>query len=605
MGAPPALGETMDQQLLHQLVEAASKGDKNALSKICELKAKSILYQSIKIMESRPDGEDVAQNVVEKVCQNIGQLRNPALFNAWLRSIIVNECNRMLKKNYKYKHITPIEGQEAYLVETNTEFLPQEYAENEELRKELLGAIEKLPKKRRELMMLHYYEQLSYAEIALLHKTSVGAVSSGIAKAKKTIRRALEKERGGRLQGIGIAGAVPVLSRVFEADVANIVPPESVSQLVATSHKIIEAAPALAVGGGTAVLAAKGATTGTGAALGLKIGAIAAVSALALAGCIALVRNGGTGPNSPEGPMIETITAPALPHYESAEASPGAFVPGESSDIEGASPPEDAPGESGTTGSPEGPANGALDSPSSARAEEETPEATKPPPSGPGGSNAPPSAPAAMPLGITGEVYLKDSAGNAQSVGGTLDGAAVLLLDSAGNTLAESRVQNGTFTLPRVSAEGSKSCFIQLLLGDTKTLVMAADHPDGKAPVTLTAGQDASVRLFVSAAPPPQVRISLTGADCACGHVNPKSASLVSDSSAPLTANWRIERQDGGAVSSGEGTSIAAALQNMRSGGQDGRYTILFDYTDGMENQGTKRISILIDSGRVEENQYE
>ena len=54
----------------------------------------------------------------------------------------------------------------------------------------------KLPERCREIVVLHYYQQLSIAEIARMLNVSASTVSTQLSRGKKKLRAALERGPG-------------------------------------------------------------------------------------------------------------------------------------------------------------------------------------------------------------------------------------------------------------------------------------------------------------------------------------------------------------------------------------------------------------------------
>ena len=116
----------MNNVTFYRLVENAIKGDTQAFEELYEQKFRHILYYANSIMANQAESEDVAQETVVKMYRNINTLRDPKLFNSWLRSIIVNECRMMIRKNHMERNTLDIKDYEDLMPEKRMEFLPEE-----------------------------------------------------------------------------------------------------------------------------------------------------------------------------------------------------------------------------------------------------------------------------------------------------------------------------------------------------------------------------------------------------------------------------------------------------------------------------------------------
>ena len=195
------------QDKLEALVESASNGDKDALCQLCEEIAKGVLFKVTYILGKQSGVEDVSQEVLIRVCENIHNLRSPKAFKTWLSRIIINEKNRYLAKNMRHGEMLDIDDHLDDTIEETDDFIPQEYVENRELRHKIMNAIEGLPMRQRETIMLHYYQGLSVTEIARVLDVTTQSVSKNLAVA----RSKLKSELDGQLHGIS-TGSLATLS---------------------------------------------------------------------------------------------------------------------------------------------------------------------------------------------------------------------------------------------------------------------------------------------------------------------------------------------------------------------------------------------------------
>ena len=243
----------MEKQQVFALAERASKGDEEAFTELVEEKSRHILYNAFDILKNHHDAEDAAQEVVVKMYQYIGNLRDPENFNAWLNRIIQNVCISKLRKTKYFKNDLDVEAImdttfSESLIEKDREFLPQTFVEDQSLSHTLLEIIKELPKRRRRAVLLYYYEDLSQKEISEVLGISESTVASNILRAKKDIKRKLEERTGididSEIKSQGSKYAVvPVLGQIFGADAAVQFGPESVAALTNINFQAVSETP--------------------------------------------------------------------------------------------------------------------------------------------------------------------------------------------------------------------------------------------------------------------------------------------------------------------------------------------------------------------------
>ena len=192
------------------IVEAASKGDKEALSELCNRISKDVLYMSTFILGRSEGAEDIAQEVMYDVCKYIHSLKRPKAFRKWLSTIIVNRKNEFLREQQKRElNVEISEYIEESLMEERNEFVPVASLENRELMHVVKNLISELPDRQREIVALRYYEELKITEIAKIMNISFQCVSQQLSIANKKIQKGIDEYR--HISGESKAGmAVPV-----------------------------------------------------------------------------------------------------------------------------------------------------------------------------------------------------------------------------------------------------------------------------------------------------------------------------------------------------------------------------------------------------------
>lgn len=177
------------------LIRKASQGARQALVELCEQIARGVLSRVTRMVGNATVAEDISQEVLIRVCENIGSLREPKAFKVWLSKIIKNEVNRDYKKNVKHSGLVSIDfySEEINIVEENPELLPYESVEVSEARDAVKKAMPALSARQREAVMLYYYDDLSIVEVAKAMNVTKQSVSEFLAISRDKLRRELER----------------------------------------------------------------------------------------------------------------------------------------------------------------------------------------------------------------------------------------------------------------------------------------------------------------------------------------------------------------------------------------------------------------------------
>jgi RNA polymerase sigma-70 factor (ECF subfamily) len=183
----------MDYERISELAAKAISGDSEALGALCEEKARPILYHALKILGNRDDAQDAAQEVLIAICKGIGNLKDTKSFNAWVYTIVLNTCKGFQKKRIRAGIKGNVEFREYEPIEEDRDVLPHAHAEDMDEKNILRRIVSDLPAKRRNAILMYYYDGMAYAEIAEAMGTTISTVSTNIFHAKKMIRKEYER----------------------------------------------------------------------------------------------------------------------------------------------------------------------------------------------------------------------------------------------------------------------------------------------------------------------------------------------------------------------------------------------------------------------------
>ena len=159
-------------------VKLAKKGNKEAFCRIIE-NNKNQLYRIAKgIVYSEADIEDVLQEVTLKAWLQISNLKSDEYFKTWLIRILINECNSILRKRKSLLTLEEIKSTECSDSNLSDKI-------------DLWNALSSLNTELRTVVVLFYYEDLPYKDIAVILKVSEGTVKSRLHRAKSKLEKIL------------------------------------------------------------------------------------------------------------------------------------------------------------------------------------------------------------------------------------------------------------------------------------------------------------------------------------------------------------------------------------------------------------------------------
>jgi RNA polymerase sigma-70 factor, ECF subfamily len=138
------------------------------------------------LLRSREDAEEVAQEALLRACRFIRGFHGGDA-RAWLLQIVRNTCYSWLEKNRGRELMVEFD-EELHLQAVAT---PESIAIAVEGRERLTRALETLPPRYREVLVLRELEGCSYKEIAAITSIPIGTVMSSLSRARHQLHFAL------------------------------------------------------------------------------------------------------------------------------------------------------------------------------------------------------------------------------------------------------------------------------------------------------------------------------------------------------------------------------------------------------------------------------
>jgi RNA polymerase sigma factor (sigma-70 family) len=129
------------------------------------------------LVGDRETAEDVVQDVFTRLHARRAP-RDPDLGLPYVRAAVLNGCRSALRRRAVARRL----GSPRWLLEEQAERSAEVEVILAEDRREVLAALARLPRRRREVLVLRYYVGLSEAEIASVLRISPGTVKSSAAR---------------------------------------------------------------------------------------------------------------------------------------------------------------------------------------------------------------------------------------------------------------------------------------------------------------------------------------------------------------------------------------------------------------------------------------
>lgn len=176
-------------------LEAARLGDKNAFGKLIEAYQSPVYNLAYRMLHNSREAEEAAQEAFIRAYTRLDSYDPNRKFSTWILSITSNYCIDLLRKRRAVllSIDEPLPPHPALMADGHHRPETQVIAgEQEELVQSLL---DELPEDYRQTVILRYWYDLSYEEIAEVMDTTLGAIKSRLFRARKQLAE-IGMERG-------------------------------------------------------------------------------------------------------------------------------------------------------------------------------------------------------------------------------------------------------------------------------------------------------------------------------------------------------------------------------------------------------------------------
>ncbi|MBI2897793.1 MAG: sigma-70 family RNA polymerase sigma factor [Deltaproteobacteria bacterium] len=184
----------------NRLIERLKSRDETAFNEIVGLYQSRVYNLVYRMLGSREEAQDVAQEVFITVFKAIHLFRGESKFSTWLYRIATNHCKNRLKylgRRAVYPK-TPLDDlserdqlESASMSTSGTVDRPDRLLEGVEVERLLQEAMVELDEDHRLLIVLRDIQNLSYQEIAEITQLAEGTVKSRLHRARAALRERL------------------------------------------------------------------------------------------------------------------------------------------------------------------------------------------------------------------------------------------------------------------------------------------------------------------------------------------------------------------------------------------------------------------------------
>lgn len=167
------------------------------LIKPCE---RAVFLTAYSVLKSEADAEEVVQEAALKAYKALDSFRGESKFSTWLVKITLNEARMKLRRSRSESEVSlqdfvdDGDGDFTPAVLTDWREIPSEALDRKELRETLQRALDDLPEKYREVLILRDVREMNIAETAQLLGISEGMVKTRLFRARLLMQKIVAPE---------------------------------------------------------------------------------------------------------------------------------------------------------------------------------------------------------------------------------------------------------------------------------------------------------------------------------------------------------------------------------------------------------------------------
>ncbi len=164
-------------------VKNAQKGDKQAFMNLIDKYQDDIYRTALIYTKNQDDALDIAQETAFRAYSKINSLKNPQFFKTWLIKITMNAAIDLLRNKKKVTHIKP----------EYTDFISTEDGDIP-LSMTLKEIVNKLNEREKSVVLLKYYFNHTFQEIATVMDVPIGTTKSILYRSLQKMRLEMKED---------------------------------------------------------------------------------------------------------------------------------------------------------------------------------------------------------------------------------------------------------------------------------------------------------------------------------------------------------------------------------------------------------------------------
>lgn len=181
------------------LVIRAKDGDQKAYAELMQRYKDSIYFMALKMVNNKDDAMDLTVETFGKAFENIEKYKPDFAFSTWLFRIATNNCIDFIRKKrlnvVSLQSLSEEDKDEKQLQIPSDTLNPEQTSIKKQESEKLKSIVEQLPQRYRTLIILRYYDEQSYEEIAQQLDLPLGTVKAQLFRARDLMSNIMNRRK--------------------------------------------------------------------------------------------------------------------------------------------------------------------------------------------------------------------------------------------------------------------------------------------------------------------------------------------------------------------------------------------------------------------------
>ncbi|WP_062047576.1 sigma-70 family RNA polymerase sigma factor [Bacillus sp. JCM 19034] len=151
----------------------------------------AIVHLVFTYVKDHATAEDLTQDIFIKCYQKLDQFNNHSSLKTWVYRVAINHCKDYIR-SWHYRKIS-LTDMVFDIIPSKSRQVEEEIVKNSE-EQELADSVISLPIPYREVVFLHYYEELTLAEISKMTGVNVNTLKTRLKRAKELLKERMKED---------------------------------------------------------------------------------------------------------------------------------------------------------------------------------------------------------------------------------------------------------------------------------------------------------------------------------------------------------------------------------------------------------------------------